>query len=372
MLLFNLIQHHHKITPYSNSFYCQSIFQFRAADKSDKEEWVKSIENVCFNNDDTGEDDYDALEISSAEEYDEFADSRSKATNKKPITYLTHLNVNDDVEDVATCEVMSNLLPFDKQKNKFSSRFQQKVPQHLPTSEEIDASDEDEDDLDYDTSPAKASFNHDSDEQMPSNPLTFRKPQGVQQINSQYMRDEKPISSPFDDYYKETNSNTTSYYEPNYSGEEEKFPPPPPEDELNVKFSFDHTRSFNSKRDSSGSSDCPSPLPPKKSVPTKAPPPPPPPAKSSKAKPIAIKPTHEFKQTVSVDSTSKTISKNTNFPTPSKLNRSISRSFSSTSKSDHEDKHTEVDNNSMANWGNITAMIANKPQLKSNENRNKR
>ena len=264
---------------------------------------------------------------------------------------------------------MSNLLPFDKQKNKCSSRFHQNSPRHLPLSEEIDASDEEEDDMDYDTSTVQRSLGHDSDEMMSSNSIALRKPKG-QQISSQYIGDEKLISSPFEDYYKETVSNTASYYDPNDSGEDEKLPPPPPEDELKVKFLFDHERSFISNRNSSSSSDCPSPLPPKKSVPSKAPPPPPPPAKSSKAKPIATKSTNDFKQTDAADSTSKINTKNTNHPTSSKPTRSFSRSFSSTSKSDHEDKNTEVDNDSKANWGNITAMIANKPLLKSNENRN--
>ena len=177
----------------------------------------------------------------------------------------------------------------------------------------------------------------------------------------------------FEDYYKDDRSNVASSNFSNYGTEENHLPPPPPEDELNVNFSFDHSfngiKAFNGDRTSYTSSDCPSPLPPKHSTPTKPPPPPLPPSKSLKIKAAAPKP-KEVKEDVNA------IGKTKAEPPARSLQTSLSfrgsKSSSNINASSTSPKRIETNPDAKANWGNIAAMIANKPTLKSNQNRNQR
>ena len=273
---------------------------------------------------------------------------------------------------------MSNLLPFDQHKNKFSSRFKQSVPEHLPTSEEHDAFGED--DMDYDTSTVESFNDHDNSDENVSNASVALRSAEDKQLMSQYLRGEHATSRDdfFADYYRETSSNAGSYFAPNYGDEEDSLPPPPPEDELQVNFSFNDFPSSIQQEDLEPSVDH-SPLLPKLNVPlhkkfTKAPPPPPPPTKSVKTKPPPLKP-NELRQDKSrVDIVPERNSTGcSTYLLPPCTTISASKSSSNIDRSNNEEKKYKVDNSAKANWGSIATMIANKPHLKpSNENRSVR
>ena len=245
---------------------------------------------------------------------------------------------------------MSNLLP----KARFTSRFKQIVPQELPTSEEND--DFEDDDIEYDT------------------PVTLRNPLN-QKNDQEYPEDEDEI--PQDDIfdrYSYGSLNPVSYFTQNSEDEEENLPPPPPEDELQVNFSFNEALSSHHQDDvSSSSSVSPSPLPPKLTIPSKAPPPPPPPIKPVATKVAPPAPNDLKKERSRVDVISQKRPPVTSRVNPSPTRPPIHPPKILPKLDPHKNtnKEIEVDNNVKADWGNIAAIIASKPQLKkSSENRN--
>ena len=65
------------------------MLQFKAGDKLDKQQWVDAIENAYSNQNETAEDLYDGIEISSGEEYDECEEEKhNKVTHTKWINVL--------------------------------------------------------------------------------------------------------------------------------------------------------------------------------------------------------------------------------------------------------------------------------------------
>ena len=355
-----------------NILYC--TLQFRADDKIDRDEWVRALRKACANDLDDEPCTYDELEITSAdelEEYDEFAGSNSRKTSTTSQTFPRQFS-QDDVEAVATSEVMSNLLPFEKHKNKFSPRFQESLPTHLPTSSEDNDFFEDYD-VDYST---QRPLSNNSDD-LKSNEMSINLRENHEsQINTRQTREESRTSQEdfFEDYYKDDRSNVGSSNFSHYEEETKNLPPPPPEDELKINFSFDHSfngiKAFNGDRTSYSSSDCPPPLSPKHSTPIKPPPPPLPPSKALKMKAVAPKP-KDTKGKNSAMAKIKAEAPVHSIPSSHTVHGSKSSTNVNPSPTG-ETKGMETNPEAKANWGNIAAMIANKPQLKSNQNRTQR
>ena len=301
-------------------------------------------------------------------EYDEFADNTSGKTSIASQSFQREFS-QDDVEAVATSRVMSNLLPFEKHKNTFSSRFNNQLAQHHP-----EPSDDNNIFEDYDVEdPSQRPLSNQSDDIKSCDmSIELRKNIG-NQINSRQTSNKSCTSQGdfFEPcYYEEDRSNVSTSELSNYNSEENPLPPPPPEAELNVNFVFDPSfngiKAFNGDRTSYTSSDCPSPLPPKHSTPTKPPPPPLPPSKSLKVKAAAPKP-NDIKGNVSQPKIKTEILTRTTQPPSSVLGPKSTSNNSAMTTGDAN--RIEPCPDTKANWGNIAAMIANKPVLKSSPSR---
>ena len=265
--------------------------------------------------------------------------------------------------DGSTSKAMANLLP----KDKFTTRFKQIVPKQLPTSNEIEAF-EDED-MDDDNRVKQSANKHELEGNDLKASVSSRNPQIIQ--NYQEFPDEDNVAVRddfFDDDYGYRTSSPDTYFAQTYNDGDTNLPPPPPEDELRVNFSFDEAlSSYHQNRENLDSSLAPSPLPPKLSVPSKSPPLPP-----SEAKPV------HTKIAPSKTNISRKDSLLTNRINPPSSHPLIQPSkVSAKSSTMHLEKTISkdftIDNQTKENWGNIASLIACKPQLKkTSENRNDR
>ena len=264
---------------------------------------------------------------------------------------------------------MSNLLPFEKHKNTFSSRFHNQLAQHHP-----EPSDDNDFFEDYDVEdPSLRPLSNQSDDIKSCDmSIQLRKNIGHQMNSRQTSNESRTSQERFFEpcYYEEDRSNVSTSELSNYNSEEKPLPPPPPESELNVNFIFDPSfngiKAFNGDRTSYTSSDCPSPLPPKHSTPIKPPPPPLPPSKSLKVKAAAPKPNEVKSNTLKPKVKTETPARTTQ-PPSSVLGSKSSSNISAMTAG--EAKRIEPNPDAKANWGNIAAMIANKPVLKSSPSR---
>ena len=326
----------------------------------DKEEWVRSIENACSNPDEIDSDIYDELEISSGEE--DGNETNTIIRERRLQSSVLSPNSLTTME-VATSKVMSNLLPFDQNQNKFSSHFRHIVPKHIPKSEHDNTYDVEE--IDLNTSSVHGLEHLTSDDEMPSPSIPLRNTTSQYSHSQHVQREEKAASQDnfFGDYYRETSSN--------YGGDDDVLPPPPPEDELHVNFSFNACTPSPIQEDNSGASlsECPSPLPPKHSTPVKPPPPPPPPSKILQAKQFILKKNDtEVGSHRNGSTPERKLSRN---PVISgrQINVNNTKGSGGTFLLDQSEKSYKVDKNAKENWGSIAAMITNTPRLKSNETR---
>ena len=300
-------------------------------------------------------------------EYDEFADNTSRKTSNASQSFQREFS-QDDVEAVATSRVMSNLLPFEKHKNTFSSRFNNQLAQHHP-----EPSDDNDFFEDYDVEdPSQRPLSKQSEDIKSCDmSIELRKNFG-NEMNSRQTSNESRTSQEniFADYYEEDRSNISTSELSNYNTEENPLPPPPLESELNVNFTFDPSfngiKAFNGDRTSYTSSDCPSPVPPKHSTPIKPPPPPLPPSKALRMKAAAPKP-NEVKGSVSHSKAKTETPAHTTQPPSSVLGSKSTSNISAMTAGDA--KKIEPNPDAKANWGNIAAMIANKPVLRSSPSR---